>query len=64
VITSPEWWDRGLAAAAMPVHGQRRTAQALAHLTGRMHFFLDHDWMRDLGETCRPIDAAGCIGFR
>jgi nitrate reductase alpha subunit len=27
-------------------------------LTGRMHFFLDHDWMRDLGETLPTVSAA------
>ncbi|PFG34444.1 nitrate reductase subunit alpha [Sanguibacter antarcticus] len=51
VITSPEW--------SGSEHGGRRyTAFAINverlkpwhTLTGRMHFFLDHDWMTDLGE--------------
>lgn len=58
VITSPEW--------SGSEHGGRRyTAFAInvEHLkpwhtlTGRMHFFLDHDWMAELGEhlpTFRP----------
>ena len=58
VITSPEW--------SGSEHGGRRyTAFAINverlkpwhTLTGRMHFFLDHDWMSELGEnlpTFRP----------
>lgn len=58
VITSPEW--------SGSEHGGRRyTAFAInvEHLkpwhtlTGRQHFYLDHDWMADLGEnlpTFRP----------
>ncbi len=58
VITSPEW--------SGSEHGGRRyTAFAInvEHLkpwhtlTGRQHFFLDHDWMEELGEnlpTFRP----------
>jgi nitrate reductase alpha subunit len=58
VITSPEW--------SGSEHGGRRyTAFAInvEHLkpwhtlTGRQHFYLDHDWMEDLGEnlpTFRP----------
>ncbi|MBO2990087.1 nitrate reductase subunit alpha [Leucobacter tardus] len=58
VITSPEW--------SGSEHGGRRyTAFAInvEHLkpwhtlTGRQHFYLDHDWMEDLGEslpTYRP----------
>ena len=34
--------------AVCPVHHQHRGAQEPFHtLTGRMHFYLDHDWMRD-----------------
>ena len=52
VITSPEW--------SGSEHGGRRyTAFAINverlkpwhTLTGRMHFFLDHDWMTELGEN-------------
>ena len=52
VITSPEW--------SGSEHGGRRyTAFAINvdhlkpwhTLTGRQHFFLDHDWMEDLGEN-------------
>ncbi len=52
VITSPEW--------SGSEHGGRRyTAFAINveqlkpwhTLTGRMHFFLDHDWMSELGEN-------------
>lgn len=52
VITSPEW--------SGSEHGGRRyTAFAInvEHLkpwhtlTGRQHFYLDHDWMEDLGES-------------
>jgi nitrate reductase alpha subunit len=35
-------------------------------LTGRMHFFLDHDWMRDLGEALPlyrpPLDLHRLLG--
>ena len=33
------------------VHDQRRARQALAHAVGRMHLYLDHAWMRELGEA-------------
>lgn len=58
VLTSPEW--------SGSEHGGRRyTAFAINverlkpwhTLTGRMHFFLDHDWMSEIGEnlpTFRP----------
>ncbi|ANP50607.1 nitrate reductase alpha subunit [Streptomyces griseochromogenes] len=52
VITSPEWSGSGYG-------GRRYTAFTLntEHLkpwhtlTGRQHFFLDHDWMHELGEA-------------
>ncbi len=52
VITSPEW-------SGSETGGRRYAPFALNverlkpwhTLTGRMHFFLDHDWMRDLGEA-------------
>ncbi|HEX6234722.1 MAG TPA: nitrate reductase subunit alpha [Jiangellaceae bacterium] len=52
VITSPEW--------SGSEYGGRRYAAFTTNveelkpwhtLTGRMHFFLDHDWMHDLGEA-------------
>ncbi|HEU4543711.1 MAG TPA: nitrate reductase subunit alpha [Jiangellaceae bacterium] len=52
VITSPEW--------SGSEHGGRRYAAFTTNveelkpwhtLTGRMHFFLDHDWMHDFGEA-------------
>jgi nitrate reductase alpha subunit len=58
VITSPEW--------SGSEHGGRRYTAFTINverlkpwhtLTGRMHFFLDHDWMSELGEnlpTFRP----------
>ncbi len=51
VITSPEW--------SGSEHGGRRYSPFVINverskpwhtLTGRMHFFLDHDWMAELGE--------------
>ncbi len=52
VITSPEW-------SGSETGGRRYTAfvqniengRPFHTLTGRMHYFLDHDWMRDLGEN-------------
>ena len=58
VITSPEW--------SGSEHGGRRYSAFVQNiersrpfhtLTGRQHFYLDHDWMRDMGEslpTFRP----------
>jgi nitrate reductase / nitrite oxidoreductase, alpha subunit len=58
VITSPEWSGSetgGRRYAPFTVNVERLVPWRT--LTGRMHFFLDHDWMRDLGEalpTYRP----------
>jgi nitrate reductase alpha subunit len=58
VITSPEWSGSetgGRRYAPFTVNVER--GKPWHTLTGRMHFFLDHDWMRDLGEalpTYRP----------
>ena len=52
VITSPEWSGSetgGRRYAPFTVNVER--LKPWHTLTGRMHFFLDHDWMRDLGET-------------
>jgi nitrate reductase / nitrite oxidoreductase, alpha subunit len=58
VVTSPEW--------SGSEHGGRRYAPFTINverlkpwhtLTGRMHFFLDHDWLHEMGEslpTFRP----------
>jgi nitrate reductase alpha subunit len=58
VITSPEW--------SGSEHGGRRYSPFVINterlkpwhtLTGRMHFFLDHDWLHEMGEslpTFRP----------
>jgi nitrate reductase alpha subunit len=58
VITSPEWSGSetgGRRYAPFTVNVER--LKPWHTMTGRMHFFLDHDWMRDLGEalpTYRP----------
>ncbi|PFG39315.1 respiratory nitrate reductase alpha subunit apoprotein [Georgenia soli] len=52
VVTSPEW--------SGSEHGGRRYSAFVVNverlkpwhtLTGRMHFYLDHDWMSEIGET-------------
>ncbi len=52
VITSPEW--------SGSEHGGRRYSAFVVNvehakpwhtLTGRMHYYLDHDWLRDMGES-------------
>ncbi len=58
VITSPEWSGSetgGRRYAPFTVNVER--LKPWHTLTGRMHFYLDHDWMRDFGEqlpTYRP----------
>jgi nitrate reductase alpha subunit len=58
VITSPEWSGSetgGRRYAPFTVNIER--LKPFHTLTGRMHFYLDHDWMLDLGEalpTFRP----------
>jgi len=67
VITSPEWSGSET--------GGRRYAPFTVNvehlkpwhtLTGRMHFFLDHDWMAELGEQLPvfrpPLDMAALFG--
>ena len=52
VITSPEWSGSetgGRRYAPFTVNVER--LKPWHTLTGRMHFFLDHDWMHELGET-------------
>jgi nitrate reductase alpha subunit len=51
VITSPEWSGSeagGRRYSAFVINVER--AKPWHTLTGRMHFFLDHDWMTELGE--------------
>ena len=51
VITSPEWSGSetgGRRYAAFTINIER--LKPWHTLTGRMHFFLDHDWMIDAGE--------------
>nr|WP_235985001.1 nitrate reductase subunit alpha [Actinomyces trachealis] len=52
VITTPEW--------SGSEHGGRRYSAFVVNvehakpwhtLTGRMHYYLDHDWLRDMGES-------------
>lgn len=58
VITSPEWSGSetgGRRYAPFTVNIER--LKPFHTLTGRMHFFLDHDWMSEMGEnlpTYRP----------
>jgi len=58
VITSPEWSGSetgGRRYAPFTINIER--LKPFHTLTGRMHFYLDHDWMRDYGEqlpTYRP----------
>ena len=65
VITTPEW--------SGSEHGGRRYSAFVVNvehakpwhtLTGRMHYYLDHDWMRDMGEslpTFRPPLDFACL---
>ncbi|NLU83661.1 nitrate reductase subunit alpha [Rhodococcus sp. HNM0569] len=67
VISSPEW--------SGSEHGGRRYAPFTVNienlkpfhtLTGRMHFYLDHDWLEELGEQLPvyrpPLDMARLFG--
>ncbi|BCW65495.1 nitrate reductase subunit alpha [Arthrobacter sp. NicSoilB4] len=52
VITSPEWSGSetgGRRYAPFTINIER--LKPFHTLTGRMHFFLDHDWIRDIGEA-------------
>ena len=67
VITSPEWSGSetgGRRYAAFTINTER--LKPWHTLSGRMHFFLDHDWMIDAGEqlpTFRPpLDMATAYG--
>nr|WP_244963494.1 nitrate reductase subunit alpha [Actinomyces trachealis] len=67
VITTPEW--------SGSEHGGRRYSAFVVNvehakpwhtLTGRMHYYLDHDWLRDMGESLPqfrpPLDFASLYG--
>ena len=61
VITSPEWSgidEEGRAYAAFTINVERE--KPWHTLSGRMHLYLDHAWMRELGEALPayrpPID--------
>jgi nitrate reductase alpha subunit len=67
VITSPEWSGSetgGRRYAPFTLNVER--LMPWRTLTGRMHFFLDHDWMRDLGESLPiyrpPLDLHRLLG--
>ncbi|GAA0344195.1 nitrate reductase subunit alpha [Micropruina glycogenica] len=67
VITSPEWSGSetgGRRYAAFTINTER--LKPWHTLSGRMHFFLDHDWMIDAGEqlpTFRPpLDMSRAFG--
>ena len=67
VITSPEWSGSetgGRRYAAFTINVER--LKPWHTLSGRMHFFLDHDWMIDAGESLPifrpPLDMARAYG--
>ena len=67
VITSPEWSGSetgGRRYAAFTINTER--LKPWHTLSGRMHFFLDHDWMTDAGENLPifrpPLDMGKAYG--
>ena len=67
VITSPEWSGSetgGRRYAAFTTNVEE--GKPWHTLTGRMHFFLDHDWMHEFGEALPiyrpPLDMASLFG--
>jgi nitrate reductase / nitrite oxidoreductase, alpha subunit len=67
VLTSPEWSGSetgGRRYAPFSVNVERR--KPWHTLTGRMHFLLDHEWMREFGETLpvfrQPLDMHRLFG--
>lgn len=67
VITSPEWSGSetgGRRYAAFTINTER--LKPWHTLSGRMHFFLDHDWMSDAGENLPifrpPLDMTKAYG--
>ena len=64
VMTSPEWSGSetgGRRYAPFTVNIEKK--KPFHTLTGRMHFFLDHDWMHEMGEALPiyrpPLDMTG-----
>ena len=52
VVTSPEWSGSETGGRRYSAFVQNVERDKPWHtLTGRMHFFLDHDWMADMGEN-------------
>ena len=67
VITSPEWSGSetgGRRYSPFTINVER--SKPWHTLTGRMHFYLDHDWMTELGEGLPvyrpPLDMAALFG--
>ena len=67
MITSPEWSGSeagGRRYSAFVINVER--SKPWHTLTGRQHFFLDHDWMAELGEQLPvfrpPLDMRGMFG--
>jgi nitrate reductase alpha subunit len=67
VITSPEWSGSetgGRRYAPFTVNIER--LKPFHTLSGRMHFFLDHDWMHEMGENLPiyrpPLDMSALFG--
>ncbi len=67
VITSPEWSGSesgGRRYSAFVINVER--SKPWHTLTGRMHFFLDHDWMAEIGEQLPvfrpPLDMHALFG--
>ena len=59
VITSPEWSGSetgGRRYSPFVVNVERK--KPWHTLTGRMHFFLDHDWIAEYGEALADLPAA------
>ena len=60
VITSPEWSgidEEGRAYAAFTINVEHD--KPWHTLSGRMHLYLDHAWMLELGEGAARLPAAG-----
>ena len=67
VITSPEWSGSetgGRRYSPFTINTER--LKPWHTLTGRQHFYLDHDWMQELGETLPvfkpPLDMSDMFG--
>ncbi|MGN9840870.1 nitrate reductase subunit alpha [Nonomuraea sp. H19] len=62
--TSPEWSGRTRRYSPFTINVER--GKPWHTLTGRMHFFLDHDWIHEYGEALPiyrpPLDLAALLG--